>query len=179
MPTPPSTPPAPPAHARRARVDGAAFRAVIILAAWAATAAGCYTEGGSHISLDRQVWVSRAFSPITASVIDARTGEAIWSVDVPVGQKVVFDFRGPNSNPANDPVYPDIMDWNVMPEHSQTTPLSRSVPVPSRDARRIEMTLRKAPELPERIPAVQSADSRRETGRPRPALPNDPPGTTE
>lgn len=171
-----------PTHAHSHATQRASCRAGRTLAAallLASAAPGCNSEGGALVSLDRQVWVSRAWTPVTASVIDTRTGEAIWSVDVPVGQKLVFDFRGPGSNPARDPIYPDIMDWNVMPEQNQTTPLSRALPVPPRDARRVEMTLRNTPELPERIPVVQSADSRRETGLPRPALPNDPPGTTE
>ncbi|MEM1423321.1 MAG: hypothetical protein AAGH64_04885, partial [Planctomycetota bacterium] len=59
----------------------------------------CHLEGGPRWSADRYTYVSREWQPKTVSLIDTRTGETTWSVDVPVGQQLVVGFSkgtGPN-----------------------------------------------------------------------------------
>ena len=76
------------------------FAAATILASLALSA-GCYYEGGPLRSIDRVTYVSTSWSPKTVTLIDTRTGESMWSVDIPVGQQLVIDFnaetRGDNT----------------------------------------------------------------------------------
>jgi hypothetical protein len=115
------------------------------LAALTLVTCGCHYEGGPLYSADRFTYVSREWQPWTVSLIDTRTGESLWSVDVPVGQKLVVGFRagsGPNE------YKPDMMDWGLMPEDRTYGERPNQLPVPPAGARRIEPTLRPAPELP-------------------------------
>lgn len=106
---------------------------------------GCHYEGGPLYSADRFTYVSREWQPWTVSLIDTRTGESVWSVDVPVGQKLVLGFRegsGPNE------FKPDMMDWGLMPHDRTFGERPNQLPVPPAGARRLEPVLRPTPELP-------------------------------
>lgn len=125
-------------------IRGNLVRAALGLLA-AALPAGCYSEGGPvfNYSRDQHVYVSRPWTPKTVSLYDTRTDEVIWSVDVPVGYKVVVDFeRGDNQLVEN----PDKMIWDVMPATKLAGTLRQELPCPPRTARRIEFTLREGPE---------------------------------
>ncbi|MGD9693809.1 MAG: hypothetical protein AB7G17_06845 [Phycisphaerales bacterium] len=109
---------------------------------------GCYYEGGPLSSQDRFTYVSRPFQPWTVDLVDVRTGETIWSVDVPVGQQLVVDFQSAKSGTNVDPWRPDTMLWDVMPEGRRFGALSNKMSVPASNARRLEPKLRAVPELP-------------------------------
>jgi hypothetical protein len=123
------------------------FRALAILALGAASlsSAGCSYEGGSLSSMDQFLYVSREWEPKTVTLIDTRTGESLWSVDVPVGKQLSVGFRkgaGPN------PFKPDMMDWG-MSEHGRTSVARpNQMPVPAAGSRRLEFSLRPTPEMP-------------------------------
>ena len=105
---------------------------------------GCYMEGGPRFSADRFTYESRPWSPKTVSVVDTRTEETVWSVDVPVGQQLVISFdrgRGPNENK------PDLMAWAVMEAGRVSGRLVNQMAAPPADARRVEMELRPVPEF--------------------------------
>ncbi len=109
---------------------------------------GCYYEGGPLSSQDRFTYVSRPFQPWTVDLVDVRTGETIWSVDVPVGQQLVVDFQPARSGQPQDPWRPDTMLWDVMPEGRRFGALNNKLAVPSHNARRLEPKLRAVPEQP-------------------------------
>ena len=124
-------------------------RPILALALVAGTlvTAGCYTPGGRYASRDQFTYASTPLQPQTITVFDARTNEAIWSQDVPVGQKLVirfFDGRG--SGEGN---FPALMRWEVMDDDRSSGRLANELAVPLRDARRVEVTLRDAPEYPD------------------------------
>ena len=107
------------------------------------TLPGCYTPGGPHWSADRATYESTTWSPKTVYVIDTRTGQTIWSIDVPVGRQVAVGFEtgnGPNE------YMPDTMVWEVMDYDKVFGVLSNRRAAPPRHARRIEFELRPAPE---------------------------------
>jgi hypothetical protein len=109
----------------------------------------CYTETGPafNFTRDQHVYVSRHWEPKTVTLYDTRTDEVLWSVDVPVGYKVVVDFeRGDNQLIE----MPDKMIWDVMPETSYFGTLRQELPCPPATSRRIEFTLRERPEGLER-----------------------------
>jgi hypothetical protein len=123
-----------------------------LLAALWGGATGCYFEGGPMASADRFTYVSSSWQPKTISLIDTRTGETIWSVDVPVGKKLVIDFNPPPKDETGaDPARPDVMVWDLMAPDQYFGQLKNKVRVPGPATRRVEMTLRPAPELPEEM----------------------------
>jgi hypothetical protein len=124
------------AHLRRLALACAAAAAVGALAA-------CYTPGGMRASVDRFTYESTTWQPKTVFVTDTRTGETIWSIDVPVGQQVVVGFEtGNGPNEYN----PDTMVWEVMPSDRMFGTLSNRRAAPPAYARRLEFELRPAPE---------------------------------
>ncbi len=128
-------------------------------AMWAA-ATGCYFEGGPMASADRFTYVSTSWQPKTLSVIDTRTGETIWSVDVPVGKKLVMDFNpAPSSEIDDDPTRPDVMLWDIIEPDQYFGALQNKMRVPGRTVRRVEMTLRPTPELPEEMATAREGQA--------------------
>ena len=61
-------------------------RSITLLGILAASFAllGCRSEGGIGYSADSYTYVSRTWEPKTISVIDTRTGETIWTLELPV-----------------------------------------------------------------------------------------------
>jgi hypothetical protein len=111
----------------------------------AAGLAGCQNEGGGYASLDRYVYVSRAWEPKTITLIDTRTGESLWSVDIPVGRELYLGFSkgtGPNE------YKPDEVIWEMRENGKRFGSSDNRMPCPPRDARRVDMTLRSKPEMP-------------------------------
>jgi len=107
---------------------------------------GCAGESGAIWSDDRYVYVSRAWQPKTITLIDTRTGESLWSVDIPVGQQLIVSFsRGTGPNEYK----PDEIIWGMAPEgRSGAVGRNNRMPCPGRESRRLDMTLRPAPEIP-------------------------------
>lgn len=117
----------------------------VMVAAGGLLLGGCNNPGGTGWSMDRFVYQSHEWQPWTVSLIDARTGENLWSVDVPVGKQLVMGFRqgsGPNQ------FKPDIMYWGITEFGRGVSRTSNQMPVPAAHSRRIEPVLRPTPELP-------------------------------
>lgn len=111
----------------------------------AAMVGGCNSPGGQGFSGDRFVYRSDEWQPWTVSLIDTRTGESVWSVDVPVGKQLIVGFRrgaGPNE------FKPDMMYWGISENGRAISRQSNQLPVPSATSRLLEPVLRPTPELP-------------------------------
>ena len=140
----------------------------ILTAASLASVAGCHAfatqkPGGRGTSIDQHTYASTAFEPKTVRLIDTRTHEELWSVDVPVDYKVVVKFFEDQSRDNVD--NPDVMRWELMPSDSWGSLLDNQLPVPSKHARRLEFELRSAPEYaPE--PTPEALDLRPGTRKP-------------
>lgn len=103
------------------------------------------TEGGWLGSYDNFTYNSTSWQPKTVTLFDTRTGESLWSVDIPVGKSLNVGFKkgsGPNE------FKPDEMVWEIRPAPRLFGTRDNRVPVPPSTARRLEMTLRSAPEMP-------------------------------
>ncbi len=112
---------------------------------------GCYSEGGPGYSAGQHAYVSTSWQPKTVTLRDTRTGEAFWSIDVPVGKKLVVQFKenaAENGQTFGDAT-PDLMLWDLMAPDEDFGPLGNKIPVPPKQARRLDLTLRATPELPE------------------------------
>lgn len=86
---------------------------------------------------------STPHQPKTLSLIDIRTGETLWSVDVPVGKELVVKFR---ENVNKGETMTDVMEWGILDFNAHSGDLENSIPAPPREARRLDMTLRPHPE---------------------------------
>ena len=109
--------------------------------------AGTYlTESGAKRSLDQYTYISRPHEPKTISLIDTRTDEVIWTVDIPVGSQLSMRFI-PNHDKDNS-FTPDLLRWEIWDERRFAGRMTNSMPVPAADVRRIDMTVRESPEFP-------------------------------
>ncbi|MBX3359637.1 MAG: hypothetical protein KF745_14555 [Phycisphaeraceae bacterium] len=118
-----------------------------LLTCAAAVSGGCYWPGGPGYSADRFTYESTSFQPQTVSVIDTRTDQTIWTVDIPVGKELVVWFRADLG--TKDSSTPDRMDWAVFPAGQTSGSLPNNLPVPPASSRRIDTFVRPVPELPE------------------------------
>jgi len=110
------------------------------------TLGGCkYNEAGPGYSADEHTYVSTAWRPWTVTLVDTRTGEAVWSADIPVDQQLVIRFRK-GKGPSDE--LPDMMDWGLMDAGTKYGHRKNRLPVPGRDARLLKPTLRPTPEMP-------------------------------
>lgn len=131
---------------------------IALAAGLSATLAGCQAintmkPGGRLASFDQHTYVSDTYSAKTVRLLDTRTGEEIWSMDVPVGQKLIIRFY---AEKTKDNIHnPDVMRWDMIPATQLATLLDNSMPVPDRWTRRIEWELRGGPEYaPDEPPVV-------------------------
>lgn len=101
---------------------------------------GCYTSGYTGSG---DVYQSTTWEPKTLTLYDTRTGETVWSVDVPVGQQIMVRYSqgtGPNE------YRPDEIRWELAPIGRRIITPNNRQPCPPAHARRLDMTLRDAPE---------------------------------
>lgn len=130
------------------------FAAATILASLALSA-GCYYEGGPLRSIDRFTYASTTWSPKTVTLVDTRTGEAMWSVDIPVGRQLVIDFDT-SKDADNTQWLPDEARWDLMPDTRRHGQLQNKMKVPPPQARRIDVSLRPVPEMPSGAPQAST-----------------------
>ena len=111
------------------------------------TACQMYTPGGNPFFNgpdSAATYDSTEEFPKTITVIDTRSGERIFVLEIPVGKKLVVDFiEGAGDNTV---LTPDLMSWEVFPSSVYYGPLSNSLTVPNRWARRLDVTIRDSSE---------------------------------
>jgi len=127
-------------------MDGRRLIAVVLVTLGLAGLAGCWKPGGRGISSDAYTYISTSFEPKTVSVIDTRTGQTIWSYDVPVGRQLNFQFA--KSDNPQSAAYPDKIKWSEVDAGRLFGTLSNEQAVPGRDGRRIDLKIRPVPENP-------------------------------
>lgn len=126
----------------------------VFLTAGALLAAACgptspyrpfYDEGGSGASIDEFTYVSNAHAPKTITLVDTRTEEVVFALDIPVGQQLVINFDDKNAD--RDKYMSGTMRWAVMTAGNRYGSLRNRIDVPPPYARRVDMTLREGPEV--------------------------------
>lgn len=105
---------------------------------------GCTMPGGSYYSADKFCYISDSHSPKTISLLDTRTHQVVWSTEVPVGQQLVISFFEGTDPAAN---MPDVMKYGFAKAGSLSASLQSSIPVPGPESRRVDCTIRTAPEF--------------------------------
>ncbi len=123
-------------------------REVRAAAAAAATAcvAGCYTPGPGMLSSSDSActYYSTESQPTTVTLVDTRTEEPIFAVEIPPGRQLTVDFlEGKGNDPVNTP---DLMRYEVFPLGTKFGKLHNAMTVPNRYSRRLDVSFRAAPE---------------------------------
>lgn len=125
----------------------AAFAPVLAIGLSALGLGGCNWESGTGFSQDRYIYRSTSWRPQTVTLVDTRTGERLWSLDVPVGQQAVVGFHK-NTHKDRDPMMPDELYWGLMPADDMVRDGQSRMPCPPQASRRVDVTLRPTPEMP-------------------------------
>ena len=149
------------------------LRSGLILAALVSATAmpGCgvayrnwYDPGGSGASIDEFTYWSEPHMPQSVELIDLRTGETLFAVDIPPRQQLVVKFVVDHGE--EDAWMPDLMKWELMPRGTKRGQLDNSMPVPPSFSRRLDVALRNTPEQP---PAQRYTQTPTEPAMPTPA----------
>lgn len=115
---------------------------------------GCTMPGGNMYSADKFTYVSDPYSPKTISLLDVRTRQVVWTTEIPVGQQLIVSFYEGSDPGAN---MPDVMKYGFAKAGSWSASLQSSIPVPGPESRRIDCTIRTAPEFPAGVVAPAPA----------------------
>lgn len=103
---------------------------------------GCHTPAGGIMPYTggSNTYFSYETRPVTITIIDLRTNEEIFSMNVPPGKQLTFDFK---EGLGDDPVYnPDLMRYEVFAMRTNSGKLRNSLTVPPANARRIDVSYR-------------------------------------
>ena len=120
------------------------------------------TPGGSLRSSDTYTYISTPFEPLTVTLYDQRDHEPLWTVEVPIGQKVTVRFMK-NKSKEGTTRRPDIMQWEIYDQTKRRSSLSNTMAVPGADSRLLRVTLRDTVEYPdEKLPDVDYDDPNKE-----------------
>ncbi len=106
---------------------------------------GCTMKGGGLMpsaagTASPMTWESTAASPKTIVIVDTRTGENIFEVDIPIGKQLSVHFK-PVSNPIKGTYQTDTMIYAVHPIGEYVGNLDRWIQVPLARNRRIDVFL--------------------------------------
>lgn len=112
-----------------------------------------YTGGTSTYNSTEQY-------PCTVTLVDTRTSETFFTLEIPVGKQLTLDFKeGEGDDPVNTPA---LMRYEVWPIGTSTGTLRNALTVPDRWSRRIDVNYRRAPEYVPKPPEENlRIDSRR------------------
>jgi hypothetical protein len=108
---------------------------------------GCTTPKGGFMpySGGPQTYYSTEMSPKSVTLIDTRTGEELFALDIPVGKQLVVDF---DETGGDDPVKtPALMRYEIMELGRQFGRTRNSLTVPGQWSRRLDLTIRKPGEI--------------------------------
>lgn len=108
--------------------------------------AGCHSPGGAGYTGASQTYISSIWAPKTVTVLDTRTNEPVFQMEVPVGQQLSIQFIAED---GDDPVYtPDRMRYQLWEAGTRFGNLESSMTVPPANARRVVVDVRQGPEYP-------------------------------
>jgi hypothetical protein len=110
---------------------------------------GCkmYSPGGNAFFNgpdSAATWESTEEFPKTITLIDTRSGENIFIMEIPVGKQLVIDFETGSGNGAVET--PDLMRWEVFDLGTGWGALNNAMTVPNRWSRRLDIAIRPSSE---------------------------------
>ena len=147
------------------------------------TLAGCYTpEGGwAPYTGGASTYISTEFRPCTVTVVDARTDEPFFTIEVPPGKQLTLDFK---RGRGDDPILtPDLMRYRVFPIGTIGGSLTNALSVPDAASCRVDVDFRPGPEYapapPDKLLRTDQLADRPEWWTPQGGpIPDPTPGTS-
>ena len=121
-------------------------RSLILNVAAALILAGCYSPSGGLIKRRHaaNTYYSTENHPATVTIVDTRTAEPFFTIEIPVGKQLTLNFK---EGEGDDPVLtPDLMVYQIFDLGTSIGKLRNSVTVPNQYSRRIDVDYRPAPE---------------------------------
>ncbi len=116
---------------------------------------GCHRPHGAMMSYTgaSHTYYSTEMQPKTVRLVDLRTDEVIFSLDIPPGKQLTLDFV---DGEGDDPTYsPDLMRYQVFDLGTTMGKLRNSLTVPAATSRRLDMFVRQGPEYVTAAPERQ------------------------
>ncbi len=114
----------------------------------AMTLAGCHLPGGGLLAGtgSSMTYYSTEFRPTTITLVDTRTDEPFFSIEIPVGKQLTLQFH---EGTGHDPLAsPDLMTYSFFGIGTTVGRLRESLSVPNALSRRLDVSYRDAPERP-------------------------------
>lgn len=105
---------------------------------------GCHSPRGGLLphSGGSMTYVSTETRQMSIAVIDLRTDEEVFVMEIPPGKQLTMDFR---TGGGDDPVYtPDLMRWEMFDAGKRTGRLKNALTVPNSASRRIDVFVNQA-----------------------------------
>ena len=121
------------------------FRQIVALGLGAALTlamTGCYSPGGGAFDFTggSQTYYSTEARPTTFTLVDSRTNEILFAMEIPPGKQLTIDF---DEGGGDDPVLrPDILNYQIFDIGTKIGKLRSSLTVPPSTVRRIDVTFR-------------------------------------
>ncbi|MBX3375357.1 MAG: hypothetical protein KF817_16140 [Phycisphaeraceae bacterium] len=132
-------------HARAIAATAGTLPVLVLLTA-------CHGPSGAWMPYTgaSQSYISTEHLPKSVRIVDTRSGDIVFAMDVPSGKQLSLDFV---AGQGDDPVYtPDLMRWQLFEAGTRTGSLRSSMSVPGATARRIDVDVRPGPEYPPASP---------------------------
>lgn len=107
----------------------------------------CYRPQGALLAYsgEAHTYYSTETAPKSVRLLDTRSGEVLFSIDIPVGRQLTLDFV---EGDGDDPVYtPDLMRYELFKIGTTLGRLRSSLSVPPANARRLDVQMRQGPEF--------------------------------
>ena len=123
--------------------------ALSALALFMSLLSGCkmYAPGGNAFfnSPDTATtWESTEEFPKSITLLDTRSGEKLFVMEIPVGKQLVIDFETGGGNDLVET--PDLMRWKVFPNGTGWGELDSAMTVPNRWSRKLVVVIRPSSE---------------------------------
>ncbi len=117
---------------------------------------GCFGPRGAVMPYtgDGFTYISTEMNPVTIVLVDTRTEEMFFKLEVPVGKQLTLNFL---EGKGDDPVErPDRMVYSIFEAGKTTGRLTNQLTCPPQSCRRIDYTVRAAPEWREEPPEYRN-----------------------
>jgi len=119
---------------------------------------GCtsYQPGGSGFSDDTHTYYSTVHEPKSVSLVDTRTGQTLWTYEIPVNRQLTLRFYE-NQSP-DTPDTPSRMHWREFEIGTKQGNLDNEMLVPMARDRRLDWVIRAHPEYPKTPAKAEAID---------------------
>jgi hypothetical protein len=127
-------------------------RNLVLAAAAAMVLAGCYSPSGGLVKRRNAAatYYSTPAYPATVTVVDTRTEEPFFTIEIPAGKQLVIDFEKGEGD--DNVLTPDLMRYEIFKMGTSIGRLRNSVTVPASYCRRIDVDYREGPEAEPKSP---------------------------